>query len=202
MRVRDAASCAAAALPRRRRAPRSAIGFRLPAPRGRQRAEARRRTPFDAYLRDRAGQHGHRARRRTSEMGQGTYTGLATLVAEELDADWSQMRVEGARRRPELYGNLAWGGDVQGTGGSTAMANSLRPLPQGRRHGARHAGRGGGRGVGACRRPRSPSSSGVLSHAPSGKRATFGELVRGRRRRGAWRRPAATRLKDPQRLRP
>ena len=31
------------------------------------------------------------------EMGQGTYTGLPTLVAEELDADWSQMRVDGAR---------------------------------------------------------------------------------------------------------
>src|SRR5690348_14667887 len=30
------------------------------------------------------------------EMGQGPYTGLATLVAEELDADWSQMRAEGA----------------------------------------------------------------------------------------------------------
>ena len=30
------------------------------------------------------------------EMGQGVYTGLATLVAEELDAAWSQVRIEGA----------------------------------------------------------------------------------------------------------
>ena len=30
------------------------------------------------------------------EMGQGPYTGLTTIVAEEIDADWSQMRVEGA----------------------------------------------------------------------------------------------------------
>jgi isoquinoline 1-oxidoreductase beta subunit len=29
-------------------------------------------------------------------MGQGTYTGLATLVAEELDCAWSQVKVEGA----------------------------------------------------------------------------------------------------------
>src|SRR5512134_3124966 len=37
------------------------------------------------------------------EMGQGPYTGLATLVAEELDADWSQMRAEGAPANTELY---------------------------------------------------------------------------------------------------
>ena len=30
------------------------------------------------------------------EMGQGTYTGLATIVAEELDADWSQVRASRA----------------------------------------------------------------------------------------------------------
>ena len=43
------------------------------------------------------------------EMGQGTYTGLATLVAEELDADWAQVRVEGAPADAKLYNNLFWG---------------------------------------------------------------------------------------------
>ena len=60
------------------------------------------------------------------EMGQGPYTGLATLVAEELDADWSQMRAEGAPADNALYANLAFG--MQGTGGSTAMANSYMQM--------------------------------------------------------------------------
>ncbi|MGH6960020.1 MAG: molybdopterin cofactor-binding domain-containing protein, partial [Dongiaceae bacterium] len=59
------------------------------------------------------------------DMGQGIYTGTATLVAEELDADWAQMRVEGGAGNPKLYGNLAWGGIAQGTGGSTAMTSSF-----------------------------------------------------------------------------
>src|SRR5882672_6491685 len=59
------------------------------------------------------------------EMGQGSYTGIATLVAEELDADWSQMRVDGASGNPKLYGNLVMGGAFQLTGGSTAMASSF-----------------------------------------------------------------------------
>src|SRR6267143_82889 len=55
------------------------------------------------------------------EMGQGTYTGLPTLVAEELDADWAQIRVEGAPADAGRYNNLFWG-SAQGTGGSTALA--------------------------------------------------------------------------------
>ncbi len=58
------------------------------------------------------------------EGGQGIYTGLATLVAEELDADWSQMGFVGASGNPTLYGNLAMGGAFQLTGGSTAMMSS------------------------------------------------------------------------------
>ena len=61
------------------------------------------------------------------EMGQGTYTGLPTLVAEELDADWTQIRVEGAPADAGRYNNLFWG-PAQGTGGSTAIANSYEQL--------------------------------------------------------------------------
>lgn len=64
------------------------------------------------------------------EMGQGTFTGLATLVAEELDADWASVRVEGAPADAGRYGNLAWGGTVQGTGGSSAMAAAWQQMRQ------------------------------------------------------------------------
>ena len=57
------------------------------------------------------------------DKGQGSATGLATLVAEELDADWAQMRVEFAPANAALYANSAFG--VQGTGGSSAIANSF-----------------------------------------------------------------------------
>lgn len=62
------------------------------------------------------------------EFGQGPFTGMATLVAEELDADWSQMRADHAPSNPVLYKNLAFG--MQGTGGSTAIANSYIQMRQ------------------------------------------------------------------------
>ena len=61
-----------------------------------------------------------------TEMGQGPYTGLTTIVAEELDADWSQMRAAASPANDELYKNLAFG--IMGTGGSTAIANSYDQL--------------------------------------------------------------------------
>jgi len=60
------------------------------------------------------------------EFGQGPFTGLTTLVAEEMDADWAQMRAEHAPSNTELYKNLFFG--AQGTGGSTAMANSFEQM--------------------------------------------------------------------------
>ncbi len=53
-----------------------------------------------------------------SEMGQGVWTGLAMLIAEELDADWSKIRVEHAPAAP-VYGHTAFG--IQMTGGSTSI---------------------------------------------------------------------------------
>jgi isoquinoline 1-oxidoreductase subunit beta len=43
------------------------------------------------------------------EMGQGAYTGIATVVAEELDADWTLVRVESAPADAKRYANLAFG---------------------------------------------------------------------------------------------
>ena len=61
------------------------------------------------------------------EMGQGVQTGLATLVAEELEVPWESIRVEAAPADHTLYNNLLWG-PMQGTGGSTAMGNSYEQL--------------------------------------------------------------------------
>src|SRR5438552_699821 len=51
-----------------------------------------------------------------SEMGQGIWTGLAMMIAEELDCDWSKIRVEHAPAAP-VYAHTAFG--MQMTGGST-----------------------------------------------------------------------------------
>jgi len=62
------------------------------------------------------------------EMGQGTTTGLTTLIAEELDADWNKVAIEFAPSDNSKYANLLFG--MQGTGGSTAMANSYMQYRQ------------------------------------------------------------------------
>jgi isoquinoline 1-oxidoreductase subunit beta len=108
------------------------------------------------------------------EMGQGNLTGLTSLVAEELDADWSQMRSEAAPSDATRYNNLEFG-PLQGTGGSSAIANSYL---QYRAAGA--AGRAMLVAAAAEAWKVPPAqvrvANGVLSHA-SGKRATFGEMA-------------------------
>jgi isoquinoline 1-oxidoreductase subunit beta len=126
------------------------------------------------------------------EMGQGVYTGLATIVAEELDAAWAQVRVEGAPADATLYNNLFWG-QAQGTGGSTAIANSWEQL----------------RGAGAAARAMLVAAAakqwsvaaesiavrdGVVSHA-SGRKATFGQLADAAAKEPV---PTQVKLKDPK----
>ena len=109
------------------------------------------------------------------EMGQGAYFGIATLVNEELDADWAQITVDGGYGNVAAYGNLAWGGAAQGTGGSTSMTSSWERY----------------RTAGAALRmmlaeaaakewsvpvTEITTAKGILSHA-SGKTATYGDMV-------------------------
>jgi isoquinoline 1-oxidoreductase beta subunit len=109
------------------------------------------------------------------EMGQGTYTGLPTLVAEELDAAWAQIRVEGAPADAKRYNNLLMGA-MQGTGGSTAMANSFEQM--------RRAGATARQMLvaAAAQRWQVPADSivvkqGLVEHKPSRRKASFGELA-------------------------
>jgi len=60
-----------------------------------------------------------------SEMGQGVYTSLAMVLAEELEADWQKIRVEAAPAHPD-YAHTAWG--LQGTGGSSSSYESFEQM--------------------------------------------------------------------------
>lgn len=125
------------------------------------------------------------------EMGQGTTTGLTTLIAEELDADWSSMRVEFAPADAKTYANLAFG--AQGTGGSTAIANSFL---QYREAGAMARDLLVRAAAAKWNVPAAEISvaNGTLTHS-SGKSANFGDLVWD----AAALKPAAKpKLKDPK----
>jgi isoquinoline 1-oxidoreductase beta subunit len=108
------------------------------------------------------------------EFGQGTHTGMATLVAEELDADWKTIRVETAPANVALYGHLMY--KWQGTGGSSAVAEAHEQM---RRMGAM------ARWMlmqAAAKQWNVPidkisTENGVLIHAPSKRRARYGELA-------------------------
>jgi isoquinoline 1-oxidoreductase beta subunit len=121
-----------------------------------------------------------------SEMGQGTYTGMAVLVAEELDADWKTIRVVQGDANPR-YGRMV-------TGGSSSVRQSWDPL---RKAGAAAremliaaAAAGWKVEPSACR-----AEKGFVVHAASGRRAAFGELATAAATLPA---PESPRLKDPK----
>jgi len=63
------------------------------------------------------------------EMGQGTYTSISMLIAEELEVALSQVGLEHAPPNEKLYGNPLLGG-VQATGNSSAIRAAWQPLRQ------------------------------------------------------------------------
>ena len=108
-----------------------------------------------------------------SEMGQGIATALPMLLAEELEADWSKIRIEFAPADPK-YANPLFG--FQGTGGSSSVRAAWTPL---REAGAAArellvsaAAKQWSVDKSECRAER-----GVVVHAGSRRRATFGSLV-------------------------
>ena len=130
------------------------------------------------------------------EMGQGTYTGLSTLIAEELDAAWEQIQVEAAPANAKLYNNNFWG-PMQGTGGSTAIANSFTQL---RKAGAaaRHM-----LVAAAAKQWKVPENEisvqdGILAHAASNQRASFGVFAESAAKEPV---PADVFLKEPDEFR-
>ena len=126
------------------------------------------------------------------EMGQGAYTGIATVLAEELDADWAQVKVESAPADVKRYANLAFG--MQGTGGSSAMNNSWAQL---REAGAK------ARAMllaAAARQWAVPvteltTDKGTVYHHPSGRQASYGSLST---KAAALPVPDKVALKDPK----
>src|SRR5712672_3399309 len=108
------------------------------------------------------------------EMGQGTYTSIPMLIAEELEVNLKQVRLEHAPPNEKLYANPMLG--VQATGNSNAMRGAWKPL---REAGATArtmlvsaAAKRWNVDVASCR-----AQSGTVRHAPTGRRLKYGELA-------------------------
>ena len=127
-----------------------------------------------------------------SEMGQGVFTALAMLVAEELECDWDKVKAEYASPHENLRRKGVWG-DME-TGGSLSIRNSQEYL---RRAGATAremliAAAAARWRVAAAE---CVAAGGIVTHLPTGRTASFGELAPAAARMNA---PPEIRLKDPK----
>lgn len=108
-----------------------------------------------------------------SEMGQGVDTSLPMIVADELDADWHQVRFSVAPADIR-YIDPVWG--KQSTGGSTSIRHMYGTLRKagaaGREMLIRAAAQTWGVLPGECE-----SSKGTVKHRPTGRTLTYGELA-------------------------
>jgi len=126
-----------------------------------------------------------------SEMGQGIYTALPMLVAEELDADWSKVRVEAAPVAPP-YNHTVYG--IQITGGSSSTWSEWERL---RRAGATAramliaaAAETWKVDAASCR-----AQNGYVIHTATRRRLTYGRLVE---KASSMTPPQSVTLKDPK----
>src|SRR3954465_6837168 len=108
------------------------------------------------------------------EMGQGTYTSIPMLIAEELEVGLDQVRLEHAPPNEKLYSNPMLG--EQATGNSNAIRGAWKPL---REAGATAramliaaAAKRWGVDAGSCL-----AEAGEVVHAPSGRRLAYGALA-------------------------
>jgi len=108
------------------------------------------------------------------EMGQGTYTSIPMLLAEELEVDLAQVQLEHAPPDEDLYSEPLFGFQV--TGGSSSVRGAWEPL---RRAGATArsmlvsaAAETWNVDPGACR-----AVQGAVIHPPTGRTLTYGALV-------------------------
>src|SRR5215213_9301757 len=127
-----------------------------------------------------------------SEMGQGSFTALSMLVAEELECDWSKVKAEFAPPHENLARSRIWG-DMS-TGGSRAIRSSHEPL---RKAGATArymliaaaAAQWGVPDAECC------AENSVITHRASGRSTTFGKVAAAAARIAP---PAKVELKDPK----
>jgi isoquinoline 1-oxidoreductase beta subunit len=108
------------------------------------------------------------------EMGQGTYTSIPMLIAEELEIELKQVRLEHAPPNEKLYANPLLG--VQATGNSNAIRGAWQPLRQAgavaRTMLVAAAARRWNVDAASCRAER-----GEVLHPPTGRRLPYGRLV-------------------------
>jgi isoquinoline 1-oxidoreductase subunit beta len=127
-----------------------------------------------------------------SEMGQGTLTGLAQLVAEELECDWSKVKTEYPTPGQNLARNRVW--KNFSTGGSRGIRESQEYVRQGgaaaRMMLVQAAASTWNVPVAEC-----TAANSVVTHTPSGKKLGFGQLAVAASKITA---PTDVPLKDPK----
>ncbi|HEY4950025.1 MAG TPA: xanthine dehydrogenase family protein molybdopterin-binding subunit [Candidatus Acidoferrales bacterium] len=104
-----------------------------------------------------------------SEMGQGVRTALAMILAEELDADWSRVKIEQGDCEPE-YGDMT-------TGGSMSIRSTWDPLRKAGASARDMLLTAAAETWGVKKDECSASGGSVIEHKKSGRKASYGELA-------------------------